>query len=250
MLRIVRASALTVFGENVVGPRVIAPEAFEELIAETAEVEIRSTVGNVSEERIRLPDAAKQMVLGGLGTRMARTTLVDRYFVVNHGGADRIVLRRTFAAPVSAVYAVIRTAEAYANAEGVSADELERVRALDATHVLVDVQVQAKGQMYERIPPMLDCLLRKIASRDPGVSSWGPAEIRSAIRRSRCFWRTVSLVADGPGPTNLDAERRRLEDAAAVEDRWEQAALQIYAHDDRSASAIRRECEALCEELG
>ncbi|MFN8389827.1 MAG: hypothetical protein U0136_06020 [Bdellovibrionota bacterium] len=140
---IIRANIVTAFNDSTIGTKVTDRKAFDTLL-NAAVAGHDFTAEDASKGIVRgqgfvmLPAETIDFVVSGVGRH---THDPDDYVVRKHRGAVGLFLRRDKAEPATGVAAVVYTREAYLADPDVLQDseELARVTASDASHVLVAV---------------------------------------------------------------------------------------------------------------
>lgn len=147
---IMLANIVTAFAEKTVGTKVTKPKEFMELLTAAVEATNFDEQQTKGQALIKL-DGAVTMVSCGEGLR---TQDPADYINVLHRGVVEQFLKRARACECTGVSAVVYTPLAYATDPEVTKEEIERVTAAGATHILVAVLAHG-GPRSQRSPARL-----------------------------------------------------------------------------------------------
>lgn len=189
-MKLIHANILTAFQPSTVGTRVTQPEALTALLLPAIEACDFDSQDVIGQAVIALPDAARQMVLAGVGPASENPEhYIPRYW----RGRVGLYLRREFAAQVNGVAAVVYTRDAYMNDPQMEPPEMARMEAeKDATHVLVAILAFAGP----RAPLTPYRFVANLAGGNLAALQWSADKIRSMAKDIIAYDDAWSVVAD------------------------------------------------------
>jgi hypothetical protein len=190
-MKIESANILQALSDSAVGTRVVDREGF--LSALSTALESFDFAGQrvPGQGFVPLPESVNGLVSAGVGKRSSNPA---DYVLREWRGSVQAYLRRESAARVESVAAIVYTTAAYLADPDVSGDssEVERVRASEATHVLVAVLASAGPR-----PPLSPGrLVSNLAGGNKEALEWTAEEIREKARESSAYASEWSVVAD------------------------------------------------------
>lgn len=191
MTKIVNSDIVSAFdAEGVIGSKVTDHESFMRVVTAAVESHDFAAERVPGQGFIQVPEAAT-FVSAGVGKT---TTDPKDYVCREHRGQVSAYLRREHAAPTEGCAVVMYTTEAYLSDPDVTEEEAARVKAAEATHVLVAVLAFAGPK--SPLPPYR--FVHNLAGGNKEAQVWSADEIRSKAKESLDYWNDWTTVADDP----------------------------------------------------
>jgi len=188
-ISIVLASILSAFSPKTVGSKVVKVDEF--LAALVAAILRHDGAKDrvKGQMRIVMSDLFYPLVSTGVGKRSGRP---EDYVLATHRGRVGAYLRRSLAAPIESLVVFVYTIEAMGLDPEVDVAELERVRALGATHVIVAVRADAGP----RAPLTPTRFISNLAGGNREADLWSADEIRKISKEVVAYDDEWAVVAD------------------------------------------------------
>ena len=190
-MKIVNANIVTAFDAKAIGTKVTNPNTFRAHLADAIGSTDFAAQRVPGQAFLNLPEAAYSTVSAGVGKR----TLNPEDFVLReYRGKVGTFLKREHAAPVEGLACVVYTVAAYLSDPDVASDEgeAERVKGLNATHVLV-APLAFSGP---KAPYPLGVLVHNLAGGNKEALLWSADEIREKATETNAYWGEWCVVAD------------------------------------------------------
>lgn len=238
--QIVPADILSAFNSNGVGTRVTDRATFEQILDDAVTDHDFAADEIPGQGSIVMPASVIPTVSCGVGRRSADRS---HYHVRAHRGVDGLFLDRSHAATAEGVTAIVYTIDAYGKDPDVTPEELERVKGLGATHVLVAILASAGP----RAPYGVQRLIRNLAGGNRQAEVWDGDRIRTLLSDSLAYsdaWSTVADREDGP------EDRERFDRAVREAQLWDEFARELVAATELSGDEIRRRAMLFVEQRG
>lgn len=190
IINIIPSNIVTAFqDEEVVGTKVTRHVRFENLLVKAVAATDFEQQQVPGQAFIMLDPAAVKAVGAGVGKRSQNP---EDYVLRCHRGQVGAFLRRELAEPASGVAVVVYTAEAYAKDPEVGAEEVARVQAEGATHVLVAVLAFA-GPPSPLTP---ERFTHNLAGGNNEAMGWDAETIRQKAGEISAYHSEWCVVAD------------------------------------------------------
>lgn len=187
---LIAASIVTAFGDKTIGTKVTDERSFLAVAAKAIAGHDFASDRVPGQGFIQCPEAMP-FVSAGVGRN---TTDPYDYVVRLHRGETQLFLRREKAVATEGCALVVYTREAYLADPDVQndAEELRRVEASNATHVLIAVLAFAGP----KAPLSPQRLVANLAGGNKEALVWGADEVRAKAKESAEYWRVWCVVAD------------------------------------------------------
>ncbi len=185
-------NTLNAFDAITIGTKVIDQAAFLKGLTAAIKEQSRETDRYPGQHAIILPDSLFGTVSAGVGKR---TLNPNDYTLQTHREHVSAYLKRSHAAPIQNLTAIVYTKEAYLNDPDVQADKTEfsRTEQSQATHVLVALL----SSPTKETPPLSPYrLVHNLAGGNNEATLWSAAEIYEKAKKSKIYWDTWATVAD------------------------------------------------------
>ena len=177
-----------VFGESVIGTRVVNRADFLALVNDTLKLHNTSSDRTEGQHFVRLPEEAVGMVSSGVGRVEGHP--VEHFIVREHRGEVNAYLHRAHAAEADGVAAVIYTLDAYKADPEVKMEE--ESFGDDVSHVIVAVLAFAGPQS----PLTTHRFVSNLAGGNNEAKLWSGDEIRDKASYIKQYWAEWRVVAD------------------------------------------------------
>lgn len=181
---------VTAFKPMTIGSKVTAFAPFLELLKECIASHDPSKDRQPGQHFIPMPEQANLMVSGGVGPA---STDPNHYVLRFHREKVAAYLKRQFAAPTDSVACVVYTIDAYKKDPDCTPEEIQRVVAEEATHVLVAV-LASSGPKVTPLSPFR--LVHNLAGGNLEAQQYTADEIRAKAKESLLYHNAWSTVAD------------------------------------------------------
>lgn len=185
------SSVVRAFDASCVGSKVLDPQKFIDVIAtiiETFPFDAQPHPG----QGFVAADAALPYVSPGVGPRSQNA---DDFVLWSWRGRVDAFLKRKFAPPAETCNLIVYTIDAYERDPQVERDEIEKLRAEGATHVLVAVLA---GAGPKNMPILPHRLVANLAGGNNEALKWSADEIRTKARAAIEYDNNWCVVADDP----------------------------------------------------